>query len=110
MSAIGKDFRHPRVTEDAVPGGWHRLKGSSSLITHGVEVILKYINNRHEIGDEINITVDEVATQVVSGLNLYLEITLKEPSMKIYAIVYNPGSTYTEHADTKVSQIYALYM
>jgi hypothetical protein len=92
---INEKIDRPYLFDPPLLGGWSPLKGNSPFITKSIECTIDYLASRTsiEIPDDVKVSLIASAAQIVSGINVYLELSI-EAVRKYYvrSIIYTPVS------------------
>ncbi len=106
----GVPFSKPPIRKTTIPGGWTILDSDSPILKNAIEYVLSYIKNTLHIilADKIKIKIFTCASQVVMGLNIYIEfrlysenITLDIQTVVCEHIIFDNDSKNLNESDIK---------
>lgn len=94
MPSYGRRFHKPRLSHEVYPGSWTYLKGSSPFTTDAITYVINYLRHTLKIiiDDNPQVTIFTVGTQIVSGINIYVEFRIhSNPSLDVQALIHEPS-------------------
>jgi hypothetical protein len=109
MTEHGTKFRPPKISSNAYPGSWTFLKGDSRFVAAATAMVLDYIvQDLHcPVPSPSSITIHKAGSQIVSGIKVYLEMSILQPNMDIQALIYHPSfMLHEKSSEAKVEKIF----
>lgn len=109
MSNHGAKFKAPKISSNAYPGGWTFLKGDSHFVAAATAMVLDHMTQdlHYPVPSPSSITIHKAGSQIVSGIKVYLEMRLNQPSMDVQALIYHPSfMLHEQSSEAKVEKIF----
>ena len=105
----GIRFNSPKISSNTYPGGWTFLKGDSSFVASATSMVLDYIvqNLHYPVPSPSSVTIHKAGSQIVSGIKIYLEMSINQPNINVQALIYHPSfMLHEKSSEAKVEKIF----
>lgn len=112
MPDYGVPFTKPPISPNVYPGSWSPLNDKSPLIVSAIEFTLEYLNKtlNYKMPDNLQVQLFTAGTQVVSGLNIYLELRIKgEETWDVQTILHDPAVIRIHNGAPSKAGIHKIY-
>lgn len=110
MVNFGNKFHAPAISNNSYPGSWTFLKGDSHFVASAAAMVLNHLsqNLNYSVPSPTSIIIHKAGSQIVSGIKVYLEMTIPESKMDVQALIYHPSFILHEQSsEAKVEKIFA---
>jgi hypothetical protein len=109
MADYGQPFTKPKIASNAIPGAWNYLKGTSSFVNRSAEFTLNHLRNKlhYKLPPNVDVTLFTAGTQIVSGINVYLEFRVNSDiPLDVQVMLHDPSFIAKTGHEPSIDKLY----